>query len=152
MWKINLQKWHLFINYKFTNPWSGHPDARTSKLQISQIWICKFVNNKHMAFLQFLFHNNYCFIFKTSVYNVDLTDCVPGQTDLWLKGCENFDLQNDSKLTLKIQHSGNDGAKIHTITLLGSKNLIETYHTCFSNKKLDHSQYQTIECEQNHPR
>ena len=69
-----------------------------------------------------------------------------------LKGCENFNVTNDSNLTLKIQHSGNDGGKIHIITLLGSKNQIETYHTCFSNKKLDHDQHQTIECNQNHPR
>ena len=32
------------------------------------------------------FHKNYCFfIFKTSGYNVDLMDCVSGQTDLCKK-------------------------------------------------------------------
>ena len=36
-----LQKCHLFIIFKFTDPRSGHPDARTSKPQSSQIWICK---------------------------------------------------------------------------------------------------------------
>ena len=41
-----------------------------------------FLNDKQMAFLQILFHNNYCL---TSGYNVDSTDCVSGQTDLCLK-------------------------------------------------------------------
>ena len=54
----------------------------------SQIWICKFVNNKQMAFLPILVHNNYCFYFKTSRYNVDSTDCVSGQTDLCPKSAK----------------------------------------------------------------
>ena len=59
-WNQICKKCHLFIIYKSI---SGHPDARTSKPQSSQIWICKFVNNKQMAFLQILFHN-YCFLFS----------------------------------------------------------------------------------------
>ena len=43
-----------------------------------------------MAFLQILFHNNYCFYFQNIGYIVDSTDCVSGQTDLWLKWAEIF--------------------------------------------------------------
>ena len=36
-----------------------------------------------MAFNKFYFTSIIVLIFKTSGYNVDLTDCVSGKTDLW---------------------------------------------------------------------
>ena len=54
-------------NTNLTNPYSGHPIARTSQPQCGQR-ICQADKCKQMAFL---FDNNYCFFFnfKTSGYN-----------------------------------------------------------------------------------
>ena len=41
LWNKILQKCHLFIIYKFSNPSSGHTAARMSEPQSSQIWIRK---------------------------------------------------------------------------------------------------------------
>ena len=47
-----------------------------------------------MHFYKCCFTTIIVFIFKTSGYNVDLTDCVSGQTDLWIKEAE-IDEQNE---------------------------------------------------------
>ena len=71
MWNKKFQKGHLFIDYKFTNPFLatlrlGHPGSQI------RLWICKFVNNKQMAFLKFFVSQQLLFfIFKTSGYNVE---------------------------------------------------------------------------------
>ena len=44
-----------------------------------------FVINKQMAFLQILAHNNYFLFSKHLDTMSNVTDCVPGQTDLCLK-------------------------------------------------------------------
>ena len=39
--KQNVAKMPFVYYLQITNPWSGHPDARMSKPQSSQTWICK---------------------------------------------------------------------------------------------------------------
>ena len=73
-----------FVNYlQNTNPYLATLRIVRPGIRVARSWIY-FVNNKQMAFCKVLFHNNYCFflIFKTSGYNVDLTDCVSSETDL----------------------------------------------------------------------
>ena len=62
------------LNFKFTNPFLatlrlGRTDSRVAS---ARLWICKFVDNKQMAFLQiFVSQQFFYFIFKTSGYNVE---------------------------------------------------------------------------------
>ena len=63
MWNFFFQNCHLFINYKFTNPFLvtlqlGRPGSRVARL-----WICKFLNNKQMAFLQNFISQQLLFFF-----------------------------------------------------------------------------------------
>ena len=49
-------------------------------------------------------------------------------------------------LKLKVKHSGRDGGKIDTITLLGSKREMSTYYTCKIEKKLDNDETHEVNC------
>ena len=46
--------------YKFTNPWSGHPDGMAGR-PCRRVARNGIVNKKEVAFLQILFYTNYCF-------------------------------------------------------------------------------------------
>ena len=96
MWNKNLQKCHLFIIYKFTNPLLTTLQLGRLGSSVARLWICKFViNNKQMAFLQIFVSQPILFLFsKDTMSNV--TDCGIGRTDLWQKWDENDDLKIDS--------------------------------------------------------
>ena len=63
--------------------------------------------------------------------------------------CKNFRIDGANPLTLKVQHSGNDGGKIENITLTGSKNMLHMYHTCTIGVKLDNDEFHEVECTKN---
>ena len=63
--------------------------------------------------------------------------------------CKNFRIDGANPLTLKVQHSGNDGGKIENITLTGSKNMLHMHHTCTIDVKLDNNEFLEVECTKN---
>ena len=47
------------------------------------LWICRFVNNKQMAFLQIFVAQQLFFLFSNHLDTMlNVTDCAPGQTDI----------------------------------------------------------------------
>ena len=63
-----------------------------------------------------------------------------------LGGCKNFNVSKDDRVTLKVTHSGPDGGKIQNVTLFGSRQLLDTHHTCEINKKLDNNEEEVFNC------
>ena len=59
-----MQKCHLFINYKFTNPFLTTLQLGRCGSRVARLWICKFVNNKQMAFLQIFVLQQLLFLFS----------------------------------------------------------------------------------------
>ena len=64
-----------------------------------------------------------------------------------LQDCRNFQIDASKDLRLTLKHIGNDGGKINTITLYGSKNIMSSYHECQINQKLDNSESKEVLCD-----
>ena len=80
-----LQKWHLFIIYKFTNLFLTTLQLGCPGSRVARLWICKFVNNKQMAFLQIFVSQQLLFLFSKHLDTMsNVTDCGTGRTDLWM--------------------------------------------------------------------
>ena len=78
-----LQKCHLFIIYKFTNPFLTTLQLGRRGSRVARLWIYKFVNNKQMAFLQSFVSQQLLFLFSKHLNTMsNATDCVSGRIDL----------------------------------------------------------------------
>ena len=73
-----------FVHYlQITNPFLTTLQLERRGSRVARLWICKFVNNKQMTFLQIFVSQQLLFLFSKHLDTMsNVTDCGTGQTDL----------------------------------------------------------------------
>ena len=81
----------------FKNPFLATLRLGCPGSRMARLWMCKFVNNEQVAFLQIFVWQQLLFLFSKRLNTMsNVTDCDPGQTNLWFS-CSKFPYLEDKR-------------------------------------------------------